>query len=137
MTSSIFDVDWDTGEIRLRYGDLFAGAGGFTSGVEIALARMGLRGDAVVVNRDPVAVASHKQNHQNARHYCIDLDAAVWSSSSPSAIGDGSPSSVGGPMAPGTKSPVDLSDGIGEPTDRRHGVCDRLALPESANNGID
>jgi hypothetical protein len=32
MTSSIFDVDWDTGEIRLRYGDLFAGAGGFTSG---------------------------------------------------------------------------------------------------------
>ena len=27
MTNTIFEIDWETGEIPLRYGDLFAGGG--------------------------------------------------------------------------------------------------------------
>ena len=50
--------------------DLFAGGGGASLGLELALGR-----DVdVAINHDPVAIAVHKLNHPGARH----LTASVW-----------------------------------------------------------
>jgi DNA (cytosine-5)-methyltransferase 1 len=51
--------------------DLFAGGGGASKGIELAL---GISPD-VAVNHDPLAVQMHARNHPKTRHYCQD----VWS----------------------------------------------------------
>jgi DNA (cytosine-5)-methyltransferase 1 len=56
--------------------DLFCGAGGTSSGARKALTRHGLVMKLVAVNHWPIAVETHSKNHPDARHYCIDLDAA-------------------------------------------------------------
>lgn len=53
----------------MRVADLFAGAGGFSTGAELA----GL--DVVfAANHWPVAVAVHRHNHPKVRHECQDLN---------------------------------------------------------------
>jgi DNA (cytosine-5)-methyltransferase 1 len=60
----------------LLVADLFCGAGGSSTGCRRALVRRGLRMKLVAVNHWPVAVATHTKNHPDARHYCVNLDAA-------------------------------------------------------------
>ena len=51
--------------------DNFAGGGGASHGIELAL---GHHVD-IAINHDPEAVAMHRINHPHTRHYCED----VWS----------------------------------------------------------
>lgn len=57
----------------MRAVDLFAGAGGFSTGATLA-------GVDVVwaANHWPEAVAAHKQNHPTTEHVCQDLHQADW-----------------------------------------------------------
>jgi DNA (cytosine-5)-methyltransferase 1 len=56
--------------------DLFCGAGGSSTGAERALRQMGRRMVLTCVNHWPVAIETHQLNHPDARHYCMDLEAA-------------------------------------------------------------
>ncbi len=56
--------------------DLFCGAGGTSTGARRALALYGLKMKLVAVNHWPTAIATHQRNHPEARHHCINLDAA-------------------------------------------------------------
>ncbi|MEA3390582.1 MAG: DNA cytosine methyltransferase [Pseudomonadota bacterium] len=58
--------DWNDGIIV----DSFAGGGGASTGIELALRRK----VDVAVNHDPEAVAMHRANHPATRHYC----QSVW-----------------------------------------------------------
>jgi DNA (cytosine-5)-methyltransferase 1 len=60
----------------LKVADLFAGAGGSSTGAKRAIAKLGGEMDLVAVNHWRTAVSTHSYNHPNARHYCITLDAA-------------------------------------------------------------
>lgn len=48
--------------------DSFAGGGGASTGIEMA----GCRVD-IAINHDPAAIAMHKINHPDTRHYCEDI----------------------------------------------------------------
>lgn len=56
--------------------DLFCGAGGSSTGARKALAAQGIEMELVAVNHWPIAIETHQKNHPDARHYCVDLDAA-------------------------------------------------------------
>lgn len=60
----------------LLIADLFCGAGGSTSGAMRAVKAMGRRAEVVAVNHWDLAIATHTQNHPEARHHCVNLDAA-------------------------------------------------------------
>lgn len=49
--------------------DLFAGGGGASVGIEMALGRS----PDIAINHSPAAVAMHTANHPNTRHYCQDI----------------------------------------------------------------
>lgn len=49
--------------------DNFAGGGGASMGIEQALGR----GVDIAINHDPKAIAMHKANHPQTRHYCEDV----------------------------------------------------------------
>lgn len=49
--------------------DNFAGAGGASSGIEAALGRP----VDIAINHSPHAIAMHKANHPETRHYCEDI----------------------------------------------------------------
>lgn len=49
--------------------DNFAGGGGASCGIEMALGRS----PDIAINHDPEAVAMHKANHPNTRHYCKSI----------------------------------------------------------------
>lgn len=56
--------------MQLLYIDLFAGAGGVTTGIEEAI----VNGSNVckviaAVNHDPLAIASHAANHPDTHHF--------------------------------------------------------------------
>lgn len=53
--------------------DLFAGAGGSSTGARRAIEARGDRLSLVCVNHWDVAVATHAANHPDARHYCQDI----------------------------------------------------------------
>lgn len=53
--------------------DLFAGAGGFTEGAEMAGCRV-----VWAANHWPAAVATHADNHPDTAHACQDLHQADW-----------------------------------------------------------
>lgn len=53
--------------------DLFAGAGGFSTGATMAGARV-----AWAANHWPVAVSAHAANHPGTEHACQDLQQADW-----------------------------------------------------------
>lgn len=59
-----------------KVADTFCGAGGSSSGAARAIRRLGGHIDLVAVNHWPVAIATHSRNHPNARHFCVNLDAA-------------------------------------------------------------
>ena len=50
--------------------DNFAGGGGASTGIEMAIGRS----VNIAINHDPDAIAMHKANHPNTRHYC----ESVW-----------------------------------------------------------
>ena len=49
--------------------DNFAGGGGASTGIELAIGRS----VDVAINHDPNAIAMHKMNHPTTRHYCEDV----------------------------------------------------------------
>jgi DNA (cytosine-5)-methyltransferase 1 len=50
--------------------DNFAGGGGASTGIELAIGRS----VDIAINHDPVAIAMHKANHPETKHYC----ESVW-----------------------------------------------------------
>lgn len=50
--------------------DNFAGGGGASTGIELALGRP----VDIAINHDPAAIAMHKANHPFTEHYC----ESVW-----------------------------------------------------------
>jgi hypothetical protein len=56
--------------------DLFCGAGGFTTGALRAIRELGLEAVMAAVNHWPVAIATHRLNHPEVRHYIEDVRAA-------------------------------------------------------------
>ena len=59
----------------IRAVDLFAGAGGTSTGLAQAVVEAGTSLELVAVNHWAVAVETHARNHPWARHLCADLDA--------------------------------------------------------------
>lgn len=49
--------------------DNFAGGGGASTGIEMAIGRS----VDIAINHDPAAIAMHRANHPNTRHYCEDV----------------------------------------------------------------
>lgn len=49
--------------------DNFAGGGGASTGIEIAIGR----NVDIAINHDPDAIAMHKANHPDTKHYCEDV----------------------------------------------------------------
>jgi DNA (cytosine-5)-methyltransferase 1 len=58
---------------KLKAVDLFAGAGGFSTGAAMAGARV-----VYAANHWPVAVEIHAANHPGTKHVCQDLRQANW-----------------------------------------------------------
>lgn len=59
------------------YVDLFCGAGGSTTGAMSVLREMYPKPEsirAIVVNHDPLAIATHKRNHPDAEHHDCDIE---------------------------------------------------------------
>lgn len=54
--------------------DLFCGAGGTSTGLEIACAEKGFTLKLLAINHWEVAIATHTKNHPNAEHMCEELD---------------------------------------------------------------
>ena len=54
---------------RELFVDNFAGGGGASTGIEIAIGRS----VDIAINHDPDAIAMHKANHPNTKHYCEDV----------------------------------------------------------------
>lgn len=55
--------------MRELFVDNFAGGGGASTGIELAIGRS----VDVAINHDPDAIAMHKANHPNSKHYCEDV----------------------------------------------------------------
>ena len=49
--------------------DSFAGGGGASTGIELALGRI----VNVAINHDPAAIRMHEANHPYTEHYCEDV----------------------------------------------------------------
>ncbi len=49
--------------------DNFAGGGGASTGIELALGRS----VDIAINHDPAAIAMHKVNHPESEHYCENV----------------------------------------------------------------
>ena len=60
--------------------DNFAGGGGASTGIEMAIGRS----VDIAINHDPDAIAMHKANHPNTKHYC----ESVWEVDPEEACGD-------------------------------------------------
>lgn len=58
-----------------RAADLFAGAGGMSTGLMAACRDAGVACDLVAVNHWPTAVQTHTANHPAARHYCAPVES--------------------------------------------------------------
>lgn len=59
----------------IRAADLFAGAGGMSTGLVHACREAGVEIDLVAVNHWPTAVQTHTVNHPRARHFCAPVEA--------------------------------------------------------------
>lgn len=55
--------------MREKFIDNFAGGGGASTGIEMAIGRS----VDVAINHDPAAIAMHKANHPNTKHYCENV----------------------------------------------------------------
>ncbi len=56
-------------ESGVYFVDNFAGGGGASTGIEFAIGRS----VDIAINHDPQAIAMHKVNHPNTKHYCEDV----------------------------------------------------------------
>lgn len=59
---------------RVSAADLFAGAGGTSTGLSQACKGLGRTLDLVAVNHWALAIEAHKKNHPDARHICASLE---------------------------------------------------------------
>lgn len=59
----------------LHVADLFAGAGGMSTGLMDACRDLGIRVDLIAVNHWPTAVQTHTANHPSARHFCAPVES--------------------------------------------------------------
>lgn len=59
--------------------DLFAGGGGASLGIELAIGRS----PDIAINHDPEAIAMHAANHPNTKHYC----ESIWDVDPKEAVG--------------------------------------------------
>lgn len=84
----------------LKAVDLFAGAGGFTTGAEQAGVRV-----VWAANHWPAAVNCHSQNHARTLHACQDLHQANWSLVPKCNLVLASPCCQGHSVARGKESP--------------------------------
>jgi DNA (cytosine-5)-methyltransferase 1 len=80
--------------------DLFAGAGGFSTGATMAGVRV-----LWAANHWPAAVSTHHANHQDTAHACQDLHQANWHDVPRSDIGLASPACQGHSRARGVDRP--------------------------------
>ena len=64
--SPIFRASFDSRELVV---DNFAGGGGASTGIESALGRP----VDIAINHDPVALAMHRANHPDTKHYCENI----------------------------------------------------------------
>lgn len=58
----------------IKAADLFCGAGGTSTGAQMAADRAGIRLDLTAINHWDVAIETHSQNHPQARHVCADVN---------------------------------------------------------------
>jgi DNA (cytosine-5)-methyltransferase 1 len=58
----------------LPFVDLFAGGGGTSSGVRIAMREMGITIQLAAVNHWDCAIATHERNHKGDLHFCTGVD---------------------------------------------------------------
>lgn len=68
--------------MRELFVDNFAGGGGASTGIEMAIGRS----VDIAINHDKDAIAMHKVNHPNTKHYCED----VWQVDPKEAVGENS-----------------------------------------------
>ena len=62
---------------EINTADLFCGAGGASTGLELAIADLGLKHSGVAVNHWQVAIATHQANHPSQRHLCAAVESLV------------------------------------------------------------
>jgi site-specific DNA-cytosine methylase len=58
----------------IRAADLFCGAGGTSTGLLMAVKKMGFEADLLAINHWDIAIATHTRNHEKVRHLCQNLD---------------------------------------------------------------
>lgn len=58
----------------IRAADLFCGAGGSSTGLNLACKELGLDLELIAVNHWDVAIRTHSRNHPGAKHVCEELD---------------------------------------------------------------
>lgn len=58
----------------IRVADLFAGAGGCSTGLLQAATQRGERVELVAINHWPIAVETHTRNHPEAKHFCASVE---------------------------------------------------------------
>ena len=68
--------------------DLFCGAGGATTGLERALARLGMKHTGLAINHWKIAVATMHKNHKDVETKCMSIEEAVPADLVPSGIVD-------------------------------------------------
>lgn len=61
--------------MKIRAVDLFAGAGGASTGLVLAAKKAGASLDLTAINHWPAAVETHATNHPSARHLCINVES--------------------------------------------------------------
>jgi DNA (cytosine-5)-methyltransferase 1 len=69
----------------LHIADLFAGGGGFSTGVAQACKELDKRPDLVAINHWKTAIETHQRNHPWARHFCTGLDVINPTEATPSS----------------------------------------------------
>lgn len=60
---------------KIKAVDLFCGAGGTSHGLVEACSEVGYDVELTAINHWEIAVATHRKNHESARHYCASLDS--------------------------------------------------------------
>lgn len=59
----------------IRAADLFAGAGGASTGLRRACETLGLQVELIAVNHWPLAIETHSRNHPAATHICASVES--------------------------------------------------------------
>lgn len=62
-------------QLLIKAADLWCGGGGTSTGLRRAVEKLGYKLELTAVNHWKIAVATHSQNHPDARHYCKAVDS--------------------------------------------------------------